>query len=649
MKIRTNIFISVFLATIVPLTALALGATYYSETSYRRDVAQDIRTSLDTLAASIKRLYQSERDLALGLARSPAVSEFLPVLYDASRGRSHSEINVRRSRINRFFEGFQTILPGLFFIRIVDANGSTLIKVSNDARSAPVYESLSGIAYVEQELNNKAFKRVLADLPYDEVSVLRLPHTARQPGELDTIPILDYVIPLRYRKRLVGGLAMSLLGEQIDRLVDHAPRLYKGRLFLVEINPDEPQRHGLILYDETQELRLSQIRKAPELVTDVYSQHLLDAMASQPEGQYRDPQRMQTVYYSEFFPHADRLASWVLASRVEDRVISAPFNRIRAVIWALAGCALLISLVLAGIGVRTIAQPVSRLAHNLKGFADGDRALRAEPQQSVDEIAALAGAFNYLADTVVKTEQERDSAQNMLVQQAKLASIGQMAAGIGHELNNPLNNILSYAKLIQRNTGPGSDAGAVDRDVQSLRDEAVRASDIVKGILNFARQVPPHYAPFRVSEWIDDTLALVRQAAKDKNLSVRVLGESDQIIEGDRGQLQQALINLLLNAIHASARDGQIVVGMRTQDNDCVISVRDEGEGIDEEALNRVFDPFFSTRPEGEGTGLGLSISLGIVEHHSGRLEIANNPDRGVTATMILPSHAPPPVPHSPS
>jgi len=176
--------------------------------------------------------------------------------------------------------------------------------------------------------------------------------------------------------------------------------------------------------------------------------------------------------------------------------------------------------------------------------------------------------------------------------------------------------------------------------LQSLREETLRASEIVKGILNFARQVPPQYSHFKVQPWLENTLNLVLQAAKTRQVQLELHNSYDGELEGDRGQLQQALVNLLLNAIQASPGDSKVRLNAHCEDEQLILTVSDEGTGISEDTLDNIFDPFFTTKPEGEGSGLGLSISLGIIERHQGQLEIANNPQRGVTATITLPLQA---------
>lgn len=633
MSIKSNIFIWLFVATVLPLTALALSAIYYSEYNYEKTVSNDINNSINRLATDLLRNQERNRELVLGLANSPAVKEMLPVLYSARQHKIHPDINVRRARLNRFFEGFQTILSGVFYLRVLDSKGNTIIKVSNLKRSAAMYDNLSGIPFVEGGTQSRAFKKELRKIPKNEVSMLILPHNKKISKKMSVLPLLDYIVPLYYRNRRVGAMTVTLLGNQLDSIMDHAPRIYKGNILVFENNPDNEIRNGMLLYDDINNIRFAQQHKSAISIKDIYGQSLLTELISKPDGIITLEDK-SIIYFTELYPYPDQLISWVMATKVEYDTITAPFRNIKYGIWIFVGVALFMSLILANIAAHKVSNPVKTLAKNLTAFADGSSDYRAPTNYDFDEINSLSIAYNYLADNLDAAQQERDKAQSMVLQSAKLASIGQMAAGIGHEINNPLNNILSYSKLLRRDLESNTN---LKKDIDSLRDEALRASNIVKGILNFARQVPPHYQSFQVTPFIQESLTLVQQTSKGKNISIRILDDNNIIAEGDRSQLQQVLINLLINAIQASEKNGQIVVGVQSSNDVLIMSVRDEGSGIKPETLDKIFDPFFSTKSEGQGSGLGLSISLGIMESHQGKLLISNNQDRGITATIQIP------------
>lgn len=646
MRIRSHIFISVFLATVVPLVALALAASYYSEYSYQREIKREIIASLNGVTIEISHELRNSQNLVLGISRAAATKSFIPILKSVSEDESHPDIRLLRRKINRYLEGFQTIIPGEFALRVLDYRGDTLVKVTHNKTSQPQYESLQGINYVEHQISTPAFIKTLEKLPLNEVSFLTLPHHALKNENTIANPLLDYVVPLyddNDRNKWLGALVVTLSGKQIDHIVDNVTRLYKGKLLIAENNPDDINRHRLLIYDEKNNLYIAQNRSSfftlqQQLSTSLFSESIQNA-----EGIIK--QNDLLVYYSEFFPYPNRLVGWVVAIQIDEKVISAPFANNRIAIWLFAATALLFTLIMTSFAVRKISQPVCSLANQLKSFADGKYDQRANTHQTISEIKTLASSFNYMADTLVHTQSERDKAQYMVLQNNKLASIGQMAAGIGHEINNPLNNILSYSKLISRTIAKNAadidtnSLSSLQQDIDALRSETLRASEIIKGILNFARQMPPQLGTFSIKEWLDKSILLVQQTAKTHHIEIKLNYRGDDVFEGDQAQLQQVIINLLLNAIQASKNNATITVNVKYDKEQLEVTIQDQGCGIKEEDLNNIYDPFFTTKEEGDGSGLGLSISLGIIESHQGHLIIKNNAEniKGTTATLVLP------------
>ena len=327
MRIRSSIFFWVFFATIVPLTALALAATYFAEYGYQRDVNRTVNASLNSLASEISRHLENNAELALGMSQAPAVNNILPALDAIRLNETLPDINIRRNRINHFFEGFQTIIQGTFFLRILDINGNTLIKVGQKQRSQAVYESISGISYVEQEITNPDFVKQLRQLPRDEVTNLRLPHHKQENGLSFNFPLMDYLVPLYYEEKQVGALAVTLIGEHVDRILDHAADIYDGNIFLTESNTDNTERHGLILYEKKNNLRLAQIRPKATYAQDVYGVDIIENAINASEGFYASDNNQYTHFFIEILPYPNKLISWILTSRIESKIISAPFNQ----------------------------------------------------------------------------------------------------------------------------------------------------------------------------------------------------------------------------------------------------------------------------------------------------------------------------------
>lgn len=631
MQLRTNIFLRVALAILLPMTVLVLAATYYSEQRYQQEVQAELTASLGTTIAEIDRRIVYDRETFTALASAPAIEQYVPIMQAAADGQLHPEFFERTQQVNEFLSTFQLIIPSLNTLRILDSQANTLVKVRFGISTPAFFDGIESFPFAEEETDDELYIERLYELPVNEVGVTLLNQTLLEQEEDTSLPMLDYIMPLSRDKTFIGYLVVNILGEQIDRILDFAPRPNNGQLIIAEVNPDAPERNGVIIYDDERKLRFADIKSQEHRLQNIFDGRLYDAAILDPDGVVESSDGKQTIYYQEYLPYPNLLTNWVVAIKLDREAIAAPFQRIRFAILLFALTGLIGSLWLAGITAGHIARPVLKLTNTLKAYANGRQNERAIVRGE-DEVAQLAESFNDMADTLESAAIDRDHAQRVMLQQAKLASIGQMAAGIGHELNNPLNNILTLSKLLQRNISNEE----ANQDIESLREEALRASGIVQGVLNFARQVAPTFSQFSVKSWLLSTLILVKQQAKSQQIKLRLKLEKDFEISGDSNQLQQVLINLLINAIQASKADDVVTVSAACVENKVIIKVVDQGCGINNADMDNIFDPFYTSKEVGEGNGLGLSISLGIIEQHNGLLTIVNNKGKGVTATITL-------------
>jgi len=225
--------------------------------------------------------------------------------------------------------------------------------------------------------------------------------------------------------------------------------------------------------------------------------------------------------------------------------------------------------------------------------------------------------------------------QKRLVEQQKLASVGQLAAGVAHEINNPLTTILTTALLIQEETDR-EDPNY--RELETIANETLRCRKIVTSLLDFARQSKPAKALHDINQVVRDSMALTRKQAAFKDVAFdAVLSEPLPLVDIDKDQIQQCLINLAINAIEATDPGGKIRFASRLVPEKKVleITVSDTGGGIPEEALDRIFDPFFTSKET--GTGLGLAITHGIIEQHDGSIDVESKVGEGTTFRIHLP------------
>ena len=639
MRLKSSIFLWVSFATILPLTALILGITAYSEHLYRQNVDTDVYLNMENIAKELEFRLSYEREVILSLASSPAMQQFAPVLRTAAEGDLHINYFEETEKLSDFLAGFQHSVPGLDTVRVLDIDGHALVKVRFGKQIPADFEGIAGLPLAEEELVNADFLSWMWQLPPHQLVYGSLPLSQRDFESGNELSLMNAIVPVSVgNDKVIGFLTARAVGDQIDHILESLPRTGDIQLSIAELNPDMPQRHGMILYSDELQIKFSQLL-SPEIKIDRHlDAELWKEIQNERFGIYVSDYDNRRYYFREFYPYSNQLVSWIMVLHLDNSAIAAPFQRIRLGLLAFAILALVISLVLANIGARNIAQPITQFAERLKRYADGESKFNEHTPKGAEELNQLDQSFHYLVNTLEETEQDRDRAQKMMLQSAKLASIGEMAAGIGHEINNPLNNILSYAALIERDLP--EDKKELQQDIQGLRSEAQRAGKIVKGILNFARQVPPEYVEFDLHVWLQDTLHLVEAQSHKYKVTLELHDTLNLFIHGDRSQLQQVLVNLLMNAIQASKSGDNIKVTTHTDNENLYITVSDQGTGIDTTNKEKIFDPFFTTKNIGEGSGLGLSISIGIMQYHNGSLKLNNNQQGGVDAIMQLPLHA---------
>jgi two-component system NtrC family sensor kinase len=261
-----------------------------------------------------------------------------------------------------------------------------------------------------------------------------------------------------------------------------------------------------------------------------------------------------------------------------------------------------------------------------KGLAEEEMCLPYTIDQLRKAIRDVEDSNRQLAD-----------AQEALMQSEKLASMGQLAAGIAHEVNNPLGVVLMYAHLLLDSCEQNA---PLREDLTMIAEQADRCKKIVAGLLHFARQNKVVRYPADLREVLDRSLKAMKIP---ENIDVHVEhGLDDPMAEIDRDQVTQVLTNLISNAVAAMENGGKLTLQTGGDEYRVLFRVIDSGVGIPEENLKRIFDPFFTTKPMGKGTGLGLAVTYGIIKMHCGDIRVQSNANpangpTGTTFTVLLP------------
>jgi len=302
---------------------------------------------------------------------------------------------------------------------------------------------------------------------------------------------------------------------------------------------------------------------------------------------------------------------------------------------------------------RSIANPIRKLRNMSQAVAGGDLNQHIGLSRG-DEIGELAGAFDTMtvhlrerteeaarlyAETLQRNKElaeinaRLEATQIQLVQSEKLASIGQLTAGIVHDVKNPFAVIMGMSEVLGEEENLDE---ATRHGLKVIRESAIKGNTIVSDLLKFARQSKSELRCMDIREAVQSSIRLTAYLTRKFN-TINEIPETPVMVSYDPQQIEQVLINMIHNAVQAMPGQGMLRIGLTQVDDYAHIYIQDSGSGISQEHLKRIFDPFFTTKPEGEGTGLGLSVSYGIIANHNGRIDVESEVGKGTTFTIVLP------------
>ncbi len=526
---------------------------------------------------------------------------------------------------------------------------------------------------------------------------------------------IGFAAPVVDERGVVAAGILALMNwEYIQEILDRveteleARELRSGYAFLFGRDGDTIIGHKLRRNREYRIPELSEPVIRGNYGTSLRRDHGLGALADEVSRLEPDPLRSVTTHFGYEYPPGTAKISglapvdheffeWVCGVGINDEDIFAPVQDLKNVLIAALVLTSALVILLTFWVARQISIPLKRLTMGASVIAGGDLSQRVEVSGR-DEIGELATKFNEMAESLQersqalldlnrrleekvqertrelqeshaeaeKAYQELKETQVQLVQSEKMASLGQLVAGIAHEIKNPLNfiygntdflkqyvaqlreliEILSGGELDEATRGKAEqfrervnfDFVQEDLDtlVQNFEDGAQRIHAIIGDLRAFSRMDTDTLRPVDIHEPIELALNLIRHEYRDRITIHKEYGEVPKV-ECHSGKLSQVFMNLLANACQAIRQQGDIWIRSRSHDGVVEVEIQDSGEGIAREHLNKVFEPFFTTKPVGQGTGLGLSISYGIIQQHRGEIRVASEAGRGTTFHITLP------------
>lgn len=296
---------------------------------------------------------------------------------------------------------------------------------------------------------------------------------------------------------------------------------------------------------------------------------------------------------------------------------------------------ILLAFAISNILANSITKPIRNLVSASLELAKGDLSHRVEGMPE-DAIGELGKAFNSMADAIEeRDEQLKEYVKKKIMKSERLAMIGQLAAGVAHEINNPLGSILIYSHLLLEDL---EEKDTHRENLEKIVNQATRCKEIVKGLLDFSRQTEPKMNQRDINKIVNEVLSLVERQVMFQNIKVtKKLSKSLPMVMLDEAQIQQVFMNIVLNAVEAMEGQGELIIETTSSEKFIEMKFIDTGCGISEQNIEKLFEPFFSYKKKGYGIGLGLAISYGIIKKHNGEIIVKSEVGKGSSFTIRLP------------
>jgi len=646
-SLRSKLILNFSMVIIVGMTLSVIIGTHLVGSTLVNQAQDKVRLDLN----SAREVYRGESERIRDVVRLTALRYFIKeALQEGALERLRGELTAIRVR------------EGLDVLTLVNDEGVVLLRTRQGADHGDV---IAG-KLIDRVLARKAplvgteiltTQRLEKESPeLAERARIRLVSTPREhqrgeSEETDGMMITAAAPVFDYDGRLAGVLAGGRLLNRDHRIVDQVKDIvYRGERYR-----DKDIGTATIFLEDVRIATNVMNAAGDRAIGTRVSQEVYDQVIGRGQSWIGRAFVVNDWYITAYEPIRDideRIVGMLYVGLLEAPYVDVK-NRVLLIFLGIAFVSIVLLAVIAFLTTSRIVNRLGELSVATGKVASGDLTYRVH-MKADDEIGCLGISFNRMTDELhkankryqslmttledkvrEKTDQLRQT-QDQLIQTEKLTSLGRFAAGIAHEVNNPLTSILLNGHLIAERL---DDDDPLQEHLRLIVAETARCGTIVKGLLDFSRQTPPQKVPANINEVVEKTLLLLKSQIIMQQVTVTAELEEDlPELQLDVGQMQQVFANMVLNALDAMPEGGRLIfrTRMSAADGTIEISIADTGRGISREHLGKIFDPFFTTKGTA-GTGLGLSVSYGIVQRHGGTIEVDSAPKAGTTMIIHLP------------
>ncbi len=607
--------------------------------SRRHILEENIGRQLNSVARLSAQTVQDLVDNSKAALLTIAATSDIEEVVHHWRNKKPAALSSSLTKLEKSFLGFQQLDRSIQAIRFIDAEGYVLAKVREGEiipREGPQVESL-GISAVSSKAERDFFQYTM-EQKKGAVWVSNL-ERGWMVGEDHWCPaMVRFATPVFDHKGVVAGVVViNVWGQTVGTMINRLISPSEGKAFLVERNFEDPERNAIYLFHQNVNCVFGNQTGTHITAEQDYPSSVISSWMHDDQGINFHPESGNLLVHHYFSPYGGTKRGWIIVVDARRDFFMAPLTSLKRTMALAAGLVLILMIVAAIYFARTITRPIRAVIDGTHRISeDLDHRISV---QSKDEIALLAREINDMAATLRQNMEEKKAIEAQVCQSEKLASVGELASGLAHEINTPLGNIRAIATLAKKDIEHKKvDLDAIAEDFTDIAEQTRKCSQIITSLLAFARQQKSEFVLHDLNQLVENSLGLVRIKGDKKNVSIDFAAYPDlPRIKVDGHQIEQVCVNILLNGLDAVAESGQIRVESDFKDSKVCLRFIDNGGGIAPEIATKIFDPFFTTKEVGKGTGLGLSLSYGIVKNHGGTIEVKSSAGQTIF-TVLLPA-----------
>ncbi len=525
-------------------------------------------------------------------------------------------------------------------------NGDEMVLVAYDMRH-PVILPKSSLHNQRESL----YFQTAAKLSQNEIASIPLRNYLIKGLALSNIALIRYIAPVHSRSgKWMGAIYLDVTGRHLHDTMKRAIGDKSSRIFLVNnkgfyfFNPEWETEDGLLDTTETS-----------DNINDTYSKAVASQVLSGRSGVIMDDNENLFAYTPIFPDERNKEFYYTVVESYPKNMLTAGVKDYKRLFIAAILAAVILTIIIGIFISKMLTYPISRLKEGARLIGKGNLDYRLDIR-SGDEVEEMAGEFNNMAEKLKiysrcleekveeRTRQVRDY-EKQLIHSEKMASLGLLAAGVAHEINNPIGIIINRIEALKMENTNGDIPEKVVKDLDTMMHHAMRVSKITGNLLSFSRESSYEFNPQDINKIIERVLMFLEGSISKKGIMLeKSLYNELPLVFGSAAGLEQVFLNIIHNAMDATNSGGRISIetacksGAAGKENGFVnIIISDTGNGISGEYIGKVFDPFFTTKEIGKGTGLGLSISYGIIKEHGGDIKVVSEISKGTAFTIMLP------------